>query len=102
MPASKGPLPTRKPSLLPEELAILVKEAAKSAFGNDAVVRSYGEDVAKLQLHVECSDEPTFGCAEMIGQLLTKLDQMPIVAVTQRGSKVSGNAKIAYRQGYIL
>lgn len=90
------------PSQLPEELAILVKEAAQSAFGDDAVVRSYGEDVAKLQLHVECSAVPTFGCAEMIGQLLTKIDHVPIVHATQRGSKVSGNAKIAYRQGYIL
>jgi hypothetical protein len=87
---------------LPDELAAFVREAAKAVFGEDAVVRSFGEDAAKLELHVECSCKPTYGLAEMIGQLLTRLDHMPSIEVTRRGSRVIGIAKIAYRDGIIL
>ena len=102
MPASKGPIPPRTPSPLSLELTSFIREVTKSVFGEDAVVRSYGEDATTLALHVECSCAPTFGRAEMIGQLLTRVDCIPTVDVTRRGSKVRGNAKIAYRQGYIL
>ena len=102
MPASKGPLPPRTPSILPVELAQFVKEAARRLFGDDAVVRSYGESPTKLQIHVEYSGEHPNGDAELIGQLLTKIDHMPVVDWTRRGSKARGGEKIAYRQGYIL
>ncbi len=66
------------------------------------MVRSYGEDAARLELHVECSAKPPFGQAEMIGRLLTRLDHLPTVEVTRRGSRVTGKARIAYREGQII
>lgn len=102
MPDAKHPLKPRTPSILPVELAQFVKEAARRVFGEDAVVRSYGESPTKLQIHVEYSGELPIGNAELIGQLLTKIDHMPVVDLTRRGSKARGSEKIAYRQGHIL
>jgi hypothetical protein len=102
MPESKGPLPQRTPARLPEELAVFVRDAAQSVFGKDAVVRSFGEDVSRLEIHVECSCKPASALAELIGQLLTRLDHMPSIAMTRRGTRVSGKARIAYRDGLIL
>ena len=102
MPVADDPIPPRTPARLPGELAQFVKLSAGRIFGNDAVVRSYGVSQDALRVHVEHSGDTSFGREELIGELVTRLDHIPHVEITRRGTKVTGDAKIAYRQGYIL
>jgi len=101
MPPARPPIAPQTPcDLLPEQ-SIFIREAAHRVFGDDVVVRNYGTDADALRIHVETSRSDCV-TADFIGILLTRLDHVPSVSVTQRGAKIHGDAKVAYRQGKVL
>ena len=103
MPQAKPPTPPRSPAALSETEAALIKAAVGRIFGEDAVVRNYGPDPAELRLHVEAEDIQEPRVSELLGLLYARIERDRIgVGFTRRGSRVTGNEKIAYRQGIVL
>lgn len=91
------------PAPLPDEEREFIKEVVERFYGPDAVVRNYGPDPNRLELHVETNAGPDMRKYDCLGVLLTRIDRYQVsLEVTMRGSKVRGSAKLAYRQGVIL
>lgn len=101
MPPAKPPTPPQKPCHLAPELSQFIRDTACQIFGDDVVVRNFGTDPNSLRIHVETTDSDRL-VADFLGVLLTRIDHIPSVSLTERGTKARGNAKIAYRQGEIL
>lgn len=103
MSVAKPPQPIKIPALINNAEASFITATAKRFYGYDAVVRSYSPDPDKLLLHVETSVELGVEVYDFMGVLFARIEREQIaVEVTKRGTKVRGNAKIAYRQGQIL
>ena len=103
MPQAKPPTPPRSPAALSDPEAALIKAAVGRIFGEDAVVRNCGPDPTVLWLHVEAKDVQTLMIDELMGLLYARIDRARIgVGFSKRGSRVSGDTKIAYRQGVVL
>ncbi|KPH60303.1 hypothetical protein [Novosphingobium sp. ST904] len=94
-------MPPRKPCELTPELASFIRETAQRIFGSEVVVRNYGIDPKALRIHVE-TDAHNLVVADFIGALVTRINHIPSVSVTESGAKPQGDAKIAYRQGDVL
>ena len=87
---------------MPEE-AEYIRKTVRLYYGNDAVIRNYGPDPNRLNLHVETTVEPGMERHECLGLLMCEIRRDYIsLEVSQRGRRVSGLAKIAYRQGEAL
>ncbi|MGJ4949527.1 hypothetical protein [Bradyrhizobium sp. HKCCYLS20291] len=66
-------------------------------------MRNFGADPARMELHVETSQDIGLAHYDCCGILMTRIDRDQIaVKVTRRGRRVSGRAKLAYRQGVVL
>lgn len=103
MPAAKPPSPPVEPAPITQAEAALIKQAVRRFYGDDAVVRNWGPNPDRLYLHVETNRAAGMERYDCLGVLMSKLEREQIVLdVTRRGSRVRGNAKIAYRQGVIL
>lgn len=86
----------------PDE-ARFVRETIKRFYGDNAVIRNYGPDPKRLLLHVETDIEPGMEEHDCLGLLLCEIDRDQIsLAVTKRGRRIGGEARVAYRQGEIL
>ncbi len=72
-------------------------------YGNDAIVRNFGPDPKRLDLHVETDKAEGMDFYDCVGVLMTRIarDQNNLT-VTTRGQRIFGFAKLAYRQGVIL
>lgn len=80
-----------------------IKETVQRFYGADAVIRNFGPDPDRLEIHVETDAETDMRKYDCLGVLLTRIDRAQIsLEVTSRGKKVRGSAKLAYRQGVIL
>ncbi|QNE05624.1 hypothetical protein [Croceicoccus marinus] len=103
MPVASPPIPERTPAPLRDGEREFIKEAVERFYGPDAIVRNYGPDADRLELHVETDEEMDMRKYDCLGVLLTRVDRRDIsLEVTKRGTKIRGNAKLAYRQGVIL
>ena len=103
MPRAKPPAPPKPVAELASAEAILVREAVIRIFGTNAVVRNWGTAASELRLHVEADDVAEPRVSELLGLLYARIDRDRIgVDFTKRGTRVSGQTKIAYRQGVIL
>ncbi|KQN73508.1 hypothetical protein [Sphingomonas sp. Leaf62] len=103
MPAASPPIPARLPASLQAEERSFIKQAVERFYGSDAIVRNYGPDPDRLDLHVETDVDPSMERYDCLGVLLTRIDRDRVsLEVTKRGTKVRGNAKLAYRQGIII
>ena len=103
MPKASPPIPPQKPASLEEGEAIFIRETIKRFYGDDAVIRNYGPNPDRLQLHVEADVGRDMRLYDCLGVLFTRTDRQSIsLEVTKHGSKVQGAAKIAYRQGEIV
>ncbi|WP_156347636.1 hypothetical protein [Sphingomonas sp. Leaf9] len=103
MPAASPPIPARLPASFQAEERSFIKQAVERFYGSDAIVRNYGPDPDRLDLHVETDVDPSMERYDCLGVLLTRIDRDRVsLEVTKRGTKVRGNAKLAYRQGIIL
>ena len=103
MPKAKPPSPPQLPHPLTAGETSLIKEAVERFFGNDAVVRNFGPDPNRLEIHVETSRDDLFARDECVGVLMCGIvrDQISMT-VTKRGTRVWGSARVAYRQGVII
>jgi integrase len=103
MPQAKPPTPPKSPAALSDAEVSLIKAAVERIFGEGAVVRNWGANPAELRLHVEATDVQGPRVSELLGLLYARIDRDRIgVSFTKRGSRVSGDDKIAYRQGVVL
>lgn len=103
MPIASPPIPPRTPAPLREGECEFIKEAVERFYGGDAVVRNFGSDSNRLELHVETDADLDMRKYDCLGVLLTRIDRQQIsLEITERGAKPHGSAKLAYRQGVVL
>lgn len=103
MPAAQPPTPPACPAPIDGVEASFITDTIKRFYGDDAVVRNFGPDPARLALHVETSLDIGMAEYDCLGVLMMRIDRDQIsLDVTLRGTRVFGNAKLAYRQGIIL
>jgi hypothetical protein len=103
MPVAKQPLPPKEPAPISSGEADYIRQCVRKYYGDDAVIRNYGPDPRRLELHVETDTEPGMERHECLGLLMCDINRDYIgLEVTKRGSRIRGSAKIAYRQGQIL
>lgn len=103
MPKARPPLPSVRPAPVKLLEARFIRATVKRFYGANAVVRNFGSDPARLWLHVETDMKPGLDRCDCLGVLMCRIkrDEIHLVA-TQRGSRISGDAKKAYRQGEVL
>ncbi|HEV2533316.1 hypothetical protein [Phenylobacterium sp.] len=103
MPVARPPAPPQEPAPLKAAEADYIRQCVRKYYGDDAVIRNYGPDPRRLELHVETDMEPGMERHECLGLLMCEINRDYIgLEVTKRGHRIRGNAKIAYRQGQIL
>jgi hypothetical protein len=102
MPPAKPPLPPVIPAPLTSDEAQLIKKAVRRFYGDNAVVRNWGSDPTRIDLHVETDRAPGMELYDCLGELMTRIDRPINLDVTKRGRRVWGSAKLAYRQGVVL
>lgn len=103
MPKARPPLPPAPPAPIKPLEALFILATVKRFYGANAVVRNFGPDPARLRLHVETELKPGLERYDCLGVLMGRINRDRIdLVVTQRRSRISGEAKIAYRQGEIL
>lgn len=102
MPAAKSPLPPIAPWPISDAEAAFIKETVERIFGADAVVRNFGSNPAELDLHIETSTTSGLKLDDCKGYLWCRIERPISLIATERGTRVHGAAKIAYRQGVIL
>jgi hypothetical protein len=103
MPQAKLPTPPKTPAPLSSEEERFIVDTVRRYYGAGAVVRNWGPDPRRLDLHVEADRDIGMQRHECLGLLMCELvrDQISLDS-TKRGERVRGNAKLAYRQGVIL
>jgi hypothetical protein len=103
MPKAHPPSEPQPPAPLNLAEAQFIRTTVRRFYGVDAVVRNYGPDPKRLELHVETSVAPGMEQYECLGLLGCEIVRDYIgLEVTKRGTRVRGSAKIAYRQGEII
>jgi hypothetical protein len=103
MPAAKPPSPPTPPAPLSEDEVIFIKATIRRFFGDDAIIRNFGPDPARMALHVETDRDIGMAKYDCLGVLMARIDRDQIaLEVTRRGRRIFGRAKLAYRQGVVL
>ena len=103
MPQAKPLAPPEAPAPVSAEEERFILEVIRRYYGPTAIVRNWGPDPKRLELHVEADDDIGMGHHDCAGELLAEIARDSIgLEVTHRGMKVRGSAKLAYRQGVIL
>lgn len=103
MPKAKPAIAPVPPSPVRDDEAAFIKETIRQFYGEGAVVRNFGPDPSRLQLHVETDREvglELYDCAGILAATIVR-EQVSLIA-TRRGKRIFGAAKFAYRQGVIL
>jgi hypothetical protein len=102
MPVSNPQSPPVPPAPLSGDEAAFIKATVKRFYGDEAVIRSFGPDPSRIDIHVETDCPNGMERYDCLGVLFTRIDRPIGLTVTKRGSRVFGSAKLAYRQGVIL
>lgn len=103
MPVAQPPLPPKPPAALSTDEIAFIKDTIRRFYGDDATVRNFGPDPARMDLHVETDRDTGMEKYDCLGVLMTRIQRDQIaLEVTKRGTRVHGNAKVAYRQGIII
>lgn len=103
MPAARPPLPAEPPAAIAPDEASFIKKTVAQFYGPGVVVRSYSPDPLHLKLHIETDRKAGMEQYDCAGVLLARLEREQIgLVVSQRGEKLRGEVKIAYRQGVVL
>ena len=96
-------MPPKEPAPLPPGEADYIRQCVRRYYGDYAVVRNYGLDRRRLELHVQADAELGLERHECLGLLMCEMNRDYIdLLVTRRGSRIRGSAKTAYRQGQVL
>jgi hypothetical protein len=103
MPEARPPMDPIPPAPLSSHEADFIKRTVRRFYGDDAIIRNYGPNPRRLDLHVETSIAPGMERHECLGFLMCEIarDQISL-EVTERGRPLRGSAKIAYRQGDVI
>lgn len=103
MPQAQPPIEAKLPASLTANEVDYIKQTVRRFYGDDVVVRNFGPDPKRLELHVETDAEPGMERHTCLGLLMCEIarDQISL-EVTKRGQRLRGNAKIAYRQGLVI
>jgi len=102
MSAASPPSPPKPVIALAQEDVDLVKAAVERFYGRGALIRDYSSDPNSIALHIEADREIGMEHYDMLGMLMTRIEQPISIEVTRRGARVHGNAKLAYRYGVVL
>jgi hypothetical protein len=103
MPVTQPPQPPKLPAPLRPGEAAYIRKAVRRYYGDDAVIRNYGPNPSRLELHVETDTEPGMEQHDCLGLLMCEISRDAIsLEFTKRGDRIRGSAKIAYRQGQVL
>ena len=103
MPEARPRAEPAHPAPLSPTEAAFIKQTVRQFYGDDAVVRNYGPDPERLQLHVEITAEPGMEQHDCLGLMMCEIVRDAIgLEVTKRGRRIRGNAKLAYRQGEVI
>jgi len=102
VPKARPPSDPVSPSPLSPAEAAYINQTVRR-YGTDAIIRNYGPDPKRLHLHVETTKDTGMEYHECLGLLMCNIvrDQISF-AVTKRGTRIRGNAKLAYRQGVVI
>ncbi|WP_420382248.1 hypothetical protein [Novosphingobium sp.] len=90
------------PAQLAKEEASFIADTVRQFYGEDAVLRNFGPDPKRLDIHVETDRDVGLAKYDCIGILMTRIDRQIGLEVTRRGTRVAGSAKLAYRNGEIF
>jgi hypothetical protein len=103
MPQAHPQIEPKSPSPLTANEADYIRQTVRRFYGSDAIVRNYGPDPRRLELHVETDAAPGMERHTCLGELMCEIarDQISL-EVTRRSQRIRGNAKIAYRQGLVI
>jgi hypothetical protein len=100
---AKPPTPPQAPAPLTSGEERYIVETIRRYYGADAVVRNWGPDPQRLNLHVESDRDIGLERHECLGLLMCEIIREQIsLETTRRGERIRGNAKLAYRQGVLL
>jgi len=102
MPVADPKLPPAPPPPLSENEAAFIKATIARFYGKGAVVRSFGNDPSRIDIHVEADSSDQMMRFDCLGILVTRIERTIGLTVTKRGSWRVGKAKLAYRQGVII
>ena len=103
MPKARHPIDPVPPAPLTAVEAAYIKQVVRRYYGDDAVVRNYGPDPDRLDLHVETNRAPGLERDECLGLLMCEVVRDYIsLEVLKRGDRIRGSSKLAYRQGEVL
>lgn len=102
MPVAAPQSPPVSPEPLSVDESAFIKATVQRFYGGESVIRSFGRDPSRLEIHIETECSNGSEHYDCLGVLFTKIDRPIGLTVTKRGSRVFGNAKLAYRQGVIL
>jgi hypothetical protein len=103
VPKARPPSDPVPPAPLSPAEAAYINQTVRRFYGADAIIRNYGPDPKRLHLHVETTKDPGMEQHECLGFLMCDIvrDQISL-EVTKRGTRIRGNAKLAYRQGTVI
>ncbi len=102
MPIARPQAPPIAPIPLTGEEVRFISETIRQFLGEDVVLRNFSGDSERIAIHVETDREVGMEKYDCLGVLMTRVDRPIGIEVTRRGTRVRGDAKIAYRQGVIF
>lgn len=103
MPVAKPQSPPTPPAPLSVDEVAFIKDTVRYFYGEDAVVRNFGPDPVRMDLHVETDRDIGMAKYDCLGVLMTRIERDHIaLEVTRRGTRIHGSSKLAYRQGIII
>lgn len=102
MPAARPQAPPIIPVPLTGEETRLISETVRRFIGEDVVLRNFTRDPEHIAIHVETDRKVGMEKYDCLGVLMTRLNRPIDIEVTRRGTRVRGNAKLAYRGGVVF
>ena len=102
MPAARPQAPPIAPVPLTEEEVSFISKTIRRFLGEDVVLRNFSGDPERIAIHVETDREVGMEKYDCLGVLMTRVDRPIEIEVTRRGTRVRGDAKVAYRHGVIF
>lgn len=102
MPPARSQLAPIAPAPLTTAEADFIIDTVKRFYGQNAVLRNFGSDPTRIDIHVETDRDAGMDKYDCLGVLLTQIERPISLEVTRRGTRVRSAAKLAYRQGQIL
>ena len=93
MPVARPPLPPKEVAPVTSAEADYSRSCVQKYYGDDAVVRNFGPDPQRLELHVETAIKPGMEAHECLGLILCEVNRdhvsLEVTGLPPRGDPVS-------------